>query len=129
MFENIWFPKKEEILKWAYDNESSIPCQDWELALFSEGSFENVKLLCSFIEDRKCKKKDFFLGVLYVLTGDTVTSENKEAINKLYNLLNDLKGNYQSQTIIQWINRSEKLINFPKLYSYKFWGLDSSYVY
>ena len=129
MFENIWYPKKEEIIEWAYDNESSIPCQDWELALFNEDDFEHIELLCSFIEDKHCKKNEFFLGTLYVLTGDTVAYENEKSIYKLGRILNDLKGNYQSQSIIQWIERSEKLINFPKLYSYKFWGLDSAYVY
>ncbi len=47
---------KKKIKLWAY-SDIKIPDQDWELAV---NCFENIPMICSFVDDEKCKPIHFF---------------------------------------------------------------------
>ncbi len=49
-------PKPKKIKLWAY-SDMEIPGQDWELAV---NCFENIPMICSFVDDEKCKPIHFF---------------------------------------------------------------------
>ena len=123
-----WNPTKKEIVEWA-NSDKIIPTQDWELALFNLGDYSKIYIICDYANTENHPKKDFFLGTLYVLSGDTINYEDKKAIHQLSNLLKDIKRKYHSKDIKEWINRTEKLIENPSLYSYEYWGIGSNYVY
>lgn len=119
-----WNPTKEEISKWAYSNEL-IPDQDWELAVYD---IDNIDLIIKLACDIECKHREFFLGCLYVFTGDIIDSKDNDEIIKLKSIL--LKASRQvDPEIVEWVARSSELIAHPEKYSYKYWGLDSAYVY
>ncbi|KXH86723.1 hypothetical protein [Sporosarcina sp. HYO08] len=124
IFKDRWNPTPEEIKKWAYSTED-IPDQDWELAI---NSFGNIPMICTFIEDENCIHTSFFLCALYVFTGDLVRSGSSDEIRRLSMLLEELTGNYQSDTLNDWIQRSKYLIRNPESYDYAYWGLGSKYV-
>lgn len=123
--QHAWNPTSEEIRIWAYNNEL-IPEQDWELAV---NSFENIPMICSFVDDKECKHLSFFLSSLYVFTGDIVRGEEIEEYNKLTELLKKLEVTAKSEELKAWITRSKELIQNPKKYDYRLWGLGSEYVY
>jgi len=125
---DCWNPTKKEIIEWGNSNEI-VPNQDWELALFSSGDYSNIYIICDFVSAENHPKKNFFLGVLYVLSGDTIKYEDKKDIELLSKLIKNIKSKYHSVDIQTWIERTEQLIQNPKLYSYEYWGIDSSYVY
>lgn len=123
--DHAWNPTAEEIRIWAY-SDALIPEQDWELAV---NSFENIPMICSFVDDEKCKHISFFLSCLYVFTGDFVRSRKNEEYNKLIELLNRIEVIAKSEELKDWIKRSKDLILNPDKYDYRFWGLGSEYVY
>ncbi|MED4779433.1 hypothetical protein [Brevibacillus choshinensis] len=122
--QHAWNPSPEEIRFWAYSNEK-IPEQDWELAV---NSFENIPMICSFIDDDLCNRKAFFLGSLYVFTGDIIRSGESNKIVKLSTLLDSLVETAKSETLKAWIERSKHLIVNQEEYDYEYWGLGSKYV-
>ena len=124
IFRDIWNPIHEEIKKWAY-SDKKIPEQDWELAI---SSFENISMICTFIEDN-CKHSSFFQSTLYVFTGDIVRRGTSDEIRKLSILLEELNGTFKSDKINAWIQRSKYIIQNPESYDYDYWGLSSKYVY
>jgi len=123
-----WNPTNNEVITWG-NSDKPIPTQDWELALFNPGEYNKIYIICDFASIEKHPKKDFFLGTLYVLSGDTIVSEDEEHINKLGEHIKKIKQKYNSKDIQKWCERTEQLIQNPQLYSYEYWGLDSSYVY
>ena len=125
MFKDGWNPTQKEIKKWAYSDES-ISEQDWELAV---ANFENIPMICTFVDDERCKQTSFFLSALYVFTGDIIRIGDRERIEKLSQLLKKIEGTAKSEKLKLWIKRSQYIINHPEQYDYKYWGLGSSYVY
>lgn len=125
IFEDAWNPSPEEIRAWAYSREK-IPAQDWELAV---NCFENIPMLCTFIDDVKCKRTSFFLSCLYVFTGDIVRSGKTEDMLRLSVLVDQVAKKAQSEQLINWLERSRHLIRHPDEYHYDYWGLGSKYVY
>ena len=125
MFKDVWNPTQKEIKKWAYSDES-ISEQDWELAV---ANFENIPMICTFVDDERCKQTSFFLSALYVFTGDIIRIGDSERIEKLSQLLKKIEGTAKSEKLKLWIKRSQYIINHPEQYDYKYWGLGSSYVY
>ncbi|MBQ4898762.1 hypothetical protein KB559_07925 [Paenibacillus sp. Marseille-P2973] len=123
--DHAWNPTAEEIRIWAY-SDALIPEQDWELAV---NSFENIPMICSFVDDEECKHISFFLSCLYVFTGDFVRSRKNEEYNDLIELLNSIEVIAKSEELKDWIKRSKDLILNPDKYDYRFWGLGSEYVY
>lgn len=123
--QHAWNPTPDEIRVWAYSNEM-IPEQDWELAV---NSFENIPMICTFVDDKQCRHISFFLSSLYVFTGDIVRSREIEEINKLCELLDRLEVTVKSKELGDWIARSKNLIQHPDIYDYDYWGLGSKYVY
>ncbi|UQZ35609.1 hypothetical protein C2I18_20035 [Paenibacillus sp. PK3_47] len=123
--QHAWNPTPDEIKAWAYSDEG-IPDQDWELAV---NSFDNIPVICGFIDDERCKKTSFFLGSLYVFTGDIVRSGIKEDVDQLSELLDNAEYKAQSEMLHAWIKRSKHLIHHPDTYDYAYWGLYSRYVY
>lgn len=123
--QHAWNPAPEEIRLWAYSNEL-IPEQDWELAV---NSFENIPMICTFVDDKECKHTAFFLSSLYVFTGDIVRAEEIEELNKLSQLIKKIEVTAKSEELKLWITRTKNLMQYPANYEYKFWGLGSQYVY
>ncbi|MGF9905988.1 hypothetical protein [Brevibacillus porteri] len=123
--QHAWNPSPEEFKVWAYSNEK-IPEQDWELAV---NGFENIPMICTFIDDAKCKHSSFFLSSLYVFTGDIVRSRSTEDIVRLSVLVEDVAKTAKSEQLKNWLERSKHLIKHPKEYDYDYWGLGSKYVY
>lgn len=122
--QHAWNPTQEEIRVWAYSDEM-IPEQDWELAV---NSFENIPMICTFIDDENCNHAAFFLSSLYVFTGDIVRSRDIEEIKRLSLLLDKVEMTAKSEKLNAWINRSRQLIKHPHTYDYTYWGLGSKYV-
>ena len=123
--QHAWNPSPEEIRAWAYSNEK-IPEQDLELAV---NSFENIPMICTFIDDEKCTHTSFFLSSLYVFTGDIVRSGITEDIVSLHELVDHVTKTAKSEQLKNWVERSKHLIKHPKEYDYDYWGLGSKYVY
>ncbi|NQX71697.1 hypothetical protein HQN90_37045 [Paenibacillus alba] len=125
--QHAWNPTPEEIRAWAYSDEK-IPDQDWELAV---NSFENIPMICSFIDDDNCNEyhTSFFLSSLYVFTGDIVKSGEIKETARLSVLLEKVEMTAKSVKLNDWIKRSKHLIQQPKTYDYAYWGLFSKYVY
>jgi len=123
--QHAWNPTPEEIRVWAYSKEK-IPEQDWELAI---NNFENIPMICSFIDDENCNHISFFLSSLYVFTGDIVRSEEIEETDRLSVLLDKVQLSAKSEILKEWINRSKYLIQHPNTYDYAYWGLGSKFVY
>jgi len=40
------------------------PVQDWELAIYK---FENIPMICTFVEDEQCEHTSYFLNTLYAI--------------------------------------------------------------
>lgn len=125
MFKDAWNPTQREIKRWAYRNRS-IPVQDWALAV---ALFENIPMICTFVDDKQCKHTSFFLSALYVFTGDEIRRGDSERIEKLSQLLKTIEGTTKSKKLKLWIERSQHIIEHPEQYDYKYWGLGSSYAY
>lgn len=123
--QHAWNPTQEEIKIWAY-SDGLAPEQDWELAV---NSFENIPMICRFIDDEKCKHIPFFLSCLYVFTGDIVRSVEADVIKELITLLDQAGTSAKSDELKNWIDRSKHLIQHPEDYDYNHWGLGSKYVY
>lgn len=123
--QHAWNPSPNEIRTWAY-SDLKIPEQDWELAV---NSFDNIPMICSFIEDKQCKHISFFLGSLYVFTGDIVKAGIKNEIDRLKDLLLKIEKTATSEELKAWITRSKTLLQDPSKYNYAYWGLGSKYVY
>ncbi|MET3209111.1 UNVERIFIED_CONTAM: hypothetical protein ABIC26_002052 [Paenibacillus sp. PvR008] len=122
--QHAWNPNQKEIKLWAY-SDMKIPDQDWELAV---NSFENIPMICSFVDDEKCKPIHFFLSSLYVFTGDVVKSGEEEVIKELALLLEKVSNFAKTEQLNAWIERSKHLIQHPRDYNYDYWGLGSQYV-
>lgn len=122
---HAWNPTPEEIKIWAYSDEK-IPEQDWELAV---NSFDNIPMICTFIDDENCNHTSFFLSSLYVFTGDIIMSGEIEEIERLSVLLDKVEMTAKSEKLYAWIKRSKHLIQHPNTYDYTYWGLGSKYVY
>ncbi|MCL1695137.1 MULTISPECIES: hypothetical protein [unclassified Lysinibacillus] len=125
MFKDPWNPTQKEIKKWAYSDEME-PVQDWELAIYK---FENIPMICTFVEDEQCKHTSYFLNTLYVFTGDTVRGEDRGKIQKLSQLLGTMENTAESKELQLWIERSQLLIEYPEYYHSSYWGLCSRFVY
>ncbi|MDR0271596.1 hypothetical protein [Paenibacillus sp.] len=123
--QHAWNPAPEEIKEWAYSNEM-IPDQDWELAV---NSFENIPMICTFVEDGECRHTSFFLSSLYVFTGDIVRGRKNKEIQRLNMLLDRIELTAKSEQLKAWIVRSKHLVQYPKTYTYAYWGLGSKYIY
>ncbi len=123
--QHAWNPTPDEIRVWAYSDEL-IPEQDWELAV---NSFENIPMICKFVDDVNCKHIPFFLSSLYVFTGDIVRGKKTEENKRLSALLDRLDLTARSELLIAWIARSRDLLEHPQTYTYAYWGLGSKYVY
>ncbi|WP_411347602.1 hypothetical protein [Paenibacillus sp. WLX2291] len=122
---HIWNPTPEDIRRWAYSKEK-IPDQDWELAV---NEFENIPMICGFVDDPDCKHIQFFLSCLYVFTGDIVSSGDVEQMSRLSDSLNKLESRAKSRQLKDWVIRSKELLLHPDKYDYDYWGLTSKYVY
>lgn len=123
--QHAWNPNQKDIRIWAY-SDMKIPDQDWELAV---NSFENIPMICSFVDDEKCKHIPFFLSSLYVFTGDVVESGEEKGIKELSVLLEKVSTFAKTEELNVWIERSKHLIQHPRDYNYDYWGLGSKYVY
>ncbi|HZG86682.1 hypothetical protein [Paenibacillus sp.] len=124
IFKDHWNPTKEEIYNWALD-EDALCDQDWELAV---AQFEHFELMVQLANDNSLAKRYFFLGCLYVFTGDIVRSENQSEIERLKSLINQLNLKNESNEIKDWRLRSLYLIQNPSQYDYTYWGLNSKYI-
>ena len=121
-----WNPSSEKIRNWAYSDEL-IPDQDWELAVVDTP--ENQRLCLTLAADLGCPKRQFFLGCLYVFTGDTITDKVPHPIEELNDLLQRAAYFTSSEEIRLWRERSIALIQHPGNYTYEYWGLYSRFVY
>lgn len=121
-----WNPSSEEIRRWAY-SDALIPDQDWELAVVDTP--ENQRLCLTLAADLGCPKRQFFLGCLYVFTGDTISDTVPHPIEELNDLLERAAAHGNSDDIRLWRERSMVLIQQPGIYTYEYWGLDSRFVY
>jgi hypothetical protein len=67
-------PSSEDIRRWAFDAGAEEPVQDWDL-LLSTVAQENFFLELASNDD--CPKSEFFLALLYLITGDAVRTDYK----------------------------------------------------
>lgn len=118
-----WNPTKKDIQEWAYSNQS-VPDQDWELAVYD---YENMDMILEFVDDIYCPKRLFFLGCLYVFTGDIIRKNSEIELKNLQSVIRSAT-KYSNVLIKDWIERSNALISHPENYSYEFWGLNSKYI-
>lgn len=118
-----WNPTQEEIKEWAYD-KNAVCEQDWELAVYD---FENIDLILELVNDKKCPKRRFFLGCLYVFSGDIVRRGRNLEIDKL-RIIIEKASKYTEAWIVNWTKRTSILLSDPSNYSYEYWGLGSKYV-
>ncbi|MDD1502890.1 hypothetical protein PVA17_08985 [Lysinibacillus sp. CNPSo 3705] len=100
------------------------PVQDWELAIYK---FENIPMICTFVEDEQCEHTSYFLNTLYVFIGDMVRVGRD--IQKLTQLLDMIEHTTKSKELKLWIERSQLLIEYPEYYDNFYWGLCSKFVY
>ncbi len=84
-------------------------------------------MICTFIDDAKCKHTPFFLSSLYVFIGDIVRSRSTEDIVRLSALVENVAKTAKSEQLKNWLERSKYLIKHPKEYDYDYWGLGSKY--
>lgn len=120
-----WNPSLDEIRSWAYSS-ALIPDQDWELAVVDKP--ESQRLCLVLAADPACPHRQFFLGCLYVFTGDTISDKESHPLEELTDLL-ELAAPYSDVNIRAWVERSKALLLDPSGYTYAYWGLGSKYVY
>lgn len=121
-----WNPSSEEIRSWAY-SDALIPDQDWELAVID--TLKKQRLCLALAADPDCPNKQFFLGCLYVFTGDTISDTVPHPIEELKDLLERAASYTNNEEIRLWWERSMALIQHPGNYTYEYWGLGSRFVY
>lgn len=120
-----WNPTLDEVRTWAYSS-ALIPEQDWELAVVDKP--ESQQLCLDLAADPDCPNRQFFLGCLYVFTGDTVSDKGSHPMDELNDLL-ERAARSNDKLVQAWVERSRALILEPSDYTYAYWGLGSKYVY
>jgi hypothetical protein len=117
--EDPYNPTKDELKKWAYGNYYQ-PEQDFELFVVNDPTF-----ILEFAADPKCPTRDFFLGSLYVWSGDTVRTPNSDTA-KLEELLQSAS-EIDDERLEKYVMRSRALLANPESYTYEKWGIGTSY--
>lgn len=116
-----WNATPEEIQEWAYDIESLIPTQDWDLAITE---LESAPLILKLSIDPKVpkEKRKFFLACLYLLVGETIFTSGTEHNLEGVRLFIEKSSSISDQAIQKWVSRSKELFNNPDLFDYNRWS-------
>ena len=119
-------PTYEEIKNWAYSSEPSYPEQDWDIIVFDR--IDDVKLTSLTLEiasDTDCPKQDSFIHFLNIMTGTVARFAAKNGFEeKKLKKLNELilkAEKSSSQLVLDWANRSKKIIQSPETFRYEDW--------
>ena len=113
-----WNPSAEEVRDWAYNAEALEPCEDFDLAL-EWSRHERVLLECA--ADIHCPKKEYFLGVLYLIVGDAVRTEYRSLPRPILEGFIGRGNEYPHPTIQKWQHRTRELMKNPDSFSYDLW--------
>ena len=109
-------PTSEDIRSWAFDADAEEPVQDWDL-LLSTVAQENLFLELASNDD--CPKADFFLALLYLISGDAVRTDYKShSRDAIESLLKKAEANFPKRCIYLWVRRSRHLMEHPEEFRY-----------
>lgn len=119
----------DELLAWAYEVDSGLPMQDFDLLITDLG---NLSLFLRLAGDEGCPKRWFFLHCLYLFVGDTVRVESRfpgKKQQELSHLHAIVMQPWSSHWIAlqRWAERSRILLDHPGTFVYADW-CDSGFV-
>ncbi|WP_051466456.1 hypothetical protein [Actinomadura oligospora] len=117
-FADPYNPTAEEVVRWAYDPDAYAPTQDFDLMLLGEDVSGELPGL---VADPECPKRGFFLGALYVISGDAVRSEyNLRTREHLMSLLR--RADELDEPVTgTWARRTRALMAKPETFQYDLW--------
>lgn len=115
---NGWNPSATEARAWAYARDLTEPCQDWDLSL-SAARHEATYL--EIVADNSCRKRKYFLAVLYLIVGDAVRSKFATIDEPIIRGFLDRSRQYDHPDITVWRERSLALLNDPSSFRYDLW--------
>ncbi|MEV5575278.1 hypothetical protein AB0L06_35015 [Spirillospora sp. NPDC052269] len=117
-FADPYDPTAEEVVRWAYDPDAYAPTQDFDLML---DSVDVSRVLPGLVADPECPKRGFFLGALYVISGDAVRSKyslkTREHLKSLLRLADEL----DEPVTATWARRTRALMANPETFEYDLW--------
>ncbi|MFQ3555875.1 hypothetical protein QZN11_03545 [Streptomyces gramineus] len=118
-FEDVADPTPEEMTAWAYAPEAQPPVsQDWDI-LATRPDFGSLFL--ALVADRQCPHRHFFLGCLYLLTGDAVRTRFHTMPEVDLNALADEAMSIGEAWVSTWAARTRALVRSPESFDYEEW--------
>ena len=112
-------PTEDEIIKWAYDKDSDVPDEDWEIILSAQ---DKDDLLLKLASDPQCPKSDVFLCSLYILIFDAFRSKFEFHTREKVSRLLDKAEKIENEKVFRWVKRSRDIIaNPPPYLDYEKW--------
>lgn len=112
-------PLSDDVASWAYGAPAYEPVQDWDLIL-RDMPYESLYMKLASSED--CPKREYFLSLLYLISGDAVRTgyrtTTQEALERLLALA---EANFPSYWLRLWVQRSRELIAKPETFRYDDW--------
>jgi hypothetical protein len=106
-------PTETELREWAYSRAGE-PVDDWNLALYDY----DPRLLASFVVERRCPKRGYFLGLLYLAVYRHAVMENDPTgARHIVDSLRDL----DSPLLDVWRTDAEAILRNDSNYGYDDW--------
>ena len=103
--------------QWAYDAAAPEPQQDFDLHL--SGWIRPV--FVQLAADIKCPKREYFLNVLHLVTGDVVQAGLEvESVLALRSLVRFAKDCTLSD-VLRWAKETENLLASPAEFNFDYW--------
>lgn len=115
-------PTPEDLRRWAYAPDAEYPDEmpeDWDLCV---ADIDRVDMLVELASDAECPNRGFFLGCLYILSGDCVRLERcRHHIPRLKQFMDALPPESPKE-VQRWVRRTRHLIAHPESFEYGKWG-------
>ncbi|MFF4703599.1 hypothetical protein ACWC4D_40230 [Streptomyces sp. NPDC001288] len=118
-FGDVANPTPEEMTAWAYAPEAQPPVsQDWDI-LATRPAFGSLFL--TLVADKQCPHRHFFLGCLYLLTGDAVRTRFHTMPEVDLRALTDEAMSIGEAWVSTWAARTRALARSPESFDYEEW--------
>ncbi|PXY20514.1 hypothetical protein BAY59_31140 [Prauserella coralliicola] len=107
-----------EFMTWAYEPLTLAPRQDYDLEL---AVVDFAPLLLEMASDPACPKRDYVLGVLYILAGEAVRSGFRSPSRSQLEQVVQQAERAVDPWVTTWARRTRALIATPETFEYTAW--------
>jgi hypothetical protein len=116
---NVYYPTKDDIVKWAYGSDKSWPASDWDYYVLDPAHDD---LIFDLANEPNCPNRRFFVHALYYLVGSAFNKKSPPAdtIARIQRLLSRVDV-ASLPDVVTWRGRAEQLLKAEIPFDVEMW--------